>query len=217
MVPVVFLLAHLCRTSISPTLYCQRCLCTRWSRPRVYTHRRGINLKAVTTTWRKDPLTICLRCLQTLPSKRKGVRACTNASSFPGSQEPDSDRAEPASFKEPLSIPTIRAGLTISGFALSFLSLAFDVVFTLFCYIPVGAGGLGLEVSCRVQIRQELAGPHVSSNSPRQSETSSHPQGHLLPSFGSSPCPTSCDVSTTPRRTPCACTFGPSYFASFLS
>ena len=87
------------------------------------------------------------RCLQTLPSKRKHACASTHASSASASHtDPHSEEAEPASVKALLSIPAIRA-LTISGFALSFLSLAFDVVFTLFCYTPVDAGGLGLEVS----------------------------------------------------------------------
>ncbi|KAF8551945.1 MFS general substrate transporter [Imleria badia] len=89
----------------------------------------------------------CTLIEETLPSKRKDARAGTNASSSLGSRtETDSNGAEPASVMELLSIPTIRA-LTISGFALSFLSLAFDVVFALFCYTPVGAGGLGLEPS----------------------------------------------------------------------
>ncbi|KAF8551949.1 MFS general substrate transporter [Imleria badia] len=79
---------------------------------------------------------------ETLPSKRKDVHSGTQASQM----ETDPDEAEPASVMELLSIPAIRA-LTISGFALSFLSLAFDVVFTLFCYTPVGAGGLGLDPS----------------------------------------------------------------------
>ncbi|KAF8551948.1 MFS general substrate transporter [Imleria badia] len=79
---------------------------------------------------------------ETLPSKRKHAHSGTHASqteTVPG-------EAEPASVMELLSIPAIRA-LTISGFALSSLSLAFDVVFTLFCYTPVGAGGLGLDPS----------------------------------------------------------------------
>jgi len=41
-----------------------------------------------------------------------------------------------------LAIPTVRA-LTVSGFTLSFLSGAFDVVFVLFCFSPVTTGGLG--------------------------------------------------------------------------
>lgn len=61
-----------------------------------------------------------------------------------------------------LSIPAIRA-LTISGFALSFLSLAFDVVFTLFCYTPVDAGGLGLEVSVESESNWIRARSHASS------------------------------------------------------
>lgn len=87
---------------------------------------------------------------QTLPSKRKDAgRHAPPASA--SHTDTDSDEAKPGSVIELLSIPAIRA-LTISGFALSFLSLAFDVVFTLFCYTPVDAGGLGLEVGCRVQV-----------------------------------------------------------------
>jgi len=44
-----------------------------------------------------------------------------------------------------LAIPTVRA-LTASGFALSFLAGAFDVVFVLFCYSPISTGGLGFPV-----------------------------------------------------------------------
>ena len=91
---------------------------------------------------------IYLWCSQTLPSKRKAVHARKHASSDLGGQtETNSEEAEPASMMQLLSIPSIRA-LTISGFISSFLILAFDVVFTLFCYTPVDAGGLGLEVSC---------------------------------------------------------------------
>lgn len=85
---------------------------------------------------------------QTLPSKRKG-----STSSVPGSKpssasdvDPGSAETGPASAKALLAIPALRA-LTLSGLALSFLSSAFDVVFTLFCYAPVDAGGLGLQVS----------------------------------------------------------------------
>lgn len=61
---------------------------------------------------------------------------------------------------ELLSIPAIRA-LTISGFALTFLSLAFDVVFTLFCYTPIDAGGLGLEVSVDTKSHEAGTGPDI--------------------------------------------------------
>ena len=44
-----------------------------------------------------------------------------------------------------LAIPVVRA-LAISSLALSFLSGAFDVVFVLFCYCPISAGGLGFSV-----------------------------------------------------------------------
>ena len=45
-----------------------------------------------------------------------------------------------------ISLPIIRA-LAMSGFALSFLGTAFDVVFVLFCYSPVHNGGLSFSVS----------------------------------------------------------------------
>ncbi|KAN0074592.1 Major facilitator superfamily domain containing protein [Tylopilus felleus] len=84
---------------------------------------------------------------ETLPSKRKYAYAGKRASSALGSDiETESEENKPASVSELLSIPAIRA-LTISGFVLSFLILAFDVVFTLFCYTPVNAGGLGLKPS----------------------------------------------------------------------
>ncbi|KAH0826225.1 major facilitator superfamily domain-containing protein [Lanmaoa asiatica] len=84
---------------------------------------------------------------ETLPSKRKDAHASTRASSVSRSHTgAELDETEPASVMALLSIPAIRA-LTISGFALSSLSLAFDVVFALFCYSPVDAGGLGLEPS----------------------------------------------------------------------
>ncbi|KAG9308879.1 major facilitator superfamily domain-containing protein [Chiua virens] len=82
---------------------------------------------------------------ETLPSKRKdghsGARTLSAAESH---NNADSSYAENTSVMALLSIPAIRA-LTISGFALSFLNLSFDVVFTLFCYTPLDAGGLGLE------------------------------------------------------------------------
>ncbi|KAG6370555.1 major facilitator superfamily domain-containing protein [Boletus reticuloceps] len=84
---------------------------------------------------------------ETLPSKRKDLHAGTHAPLASGTHtDTHSDEVKPASVMELLSIPAIRA-LTISGFALTFLSLAFDVVFTLFCYTPIDAGGLGLEPS----------------------------------------------------------------------
>ena len=86
---------------------------------------------------------------QTLPSKRKDANPSSSAPRLHG--DADSDEAEPAGVMALLAIPAIRA-LTISGFAMSFLSLAFDVVFTLFCYTPIDAGGLGLEVSAETRL-----------------------------------------------------------------
>lgn len=58
-----------------------------------------------------------------------------------------------------LSLPIIQA-LATSGFALSFLGTAFDVVFVLFCYSPIHSGGLSFSVSwLRLVFRDNL---HVS-------------------------------------------------------
>jgi hypothetical protein len=51
----------------------------------------------------------------------------------------------PPTFAELLAIPAIRA-LTLSGFVLNFISSAFIVVFALFAYTAVEAGGLGFTV-----------------------------------------------------------------------
>ncbi|RDB20946.1 Endothelin-converting enzyme 1 [Hypsizygus marmoreus] len=64
---------------------------------------------------------------------------------------------EPHTVRKLFSIPVIRA-LCISGFALSFISTAFDVVFVLFCYSPISNGGLGFSES---EIGYALAGSGV--------------------------------------------------------
>ncbi|KAG9318274.1 major facilitator superfamily domain-containing protein [Chiua virens] len=92
---------------------------------------------------------------ETLPSRRKqsgekhpsvsdGVRDVT-----PSPPVPD----KPMELRELLSLPIIWA-LAVSGFALSFLSTAFDVVFVLFCYSPIHSGGLAFSAS---QIGYSLA------------------------------------------------------------
>ena len=48
-----------------------------------------------------------------------------------------------------LALPTMRA-LCLSGFALSFVGTAFDVLFVLFCYSPITSGGLSFTVSAHV-------------------------------------------------------------------
>ncbi|KAH0826229.1 major facilitator superfamily domain-containing protein [Lanmaoa asiatica] len=85
---------------------------------------------------------------ETLPSKRKGTTNGVPGSTRPSTSDshPGLAEAESSSAKALLAIPALRA-LTLSGLTLSFLSSAFDVVFTLFCYTPVDAGGLGLEPS----------------------------------------------------------------------
>ena len=98
-------------------------------------------------------LTHRLRYLQTLQYGRKDAHGSTRTSSLSGlGAEPGPNGTGQASMTELLSIPAIRA-LTFSGFALSFLTIAFDVVFALFCYTPIDAGGLGLEVSCRTAVQ----------------------------------------------------------------
>jgi len=78
-------------------------------------------------------------CLEeSLPSKRHW-KANGPSSSSPAfdSEKPK----EPHSIKYLLSIPVIRA-LCLSGFALAFITTAFDVTFILFCYSPIQSGGL---------------------------------------------------------------------------
>ena len=53
---------------------------------------------------------------------------------------------QPMGVRSLLSIPIIRA-LCSSGCALAFILTAFDVVFALFCYSPIAAGGLSFSVS----------------------------------------------------------------------
>jgi len=57
------------------------------------------------------------------------------------------------------SLPILRA-VCISGFTLSFVGTAFDVVFVLFCYSPIANGGLSFSVS---QIGYALAVAGISS------------------------------------------------------
>ncbi|KAJ7908885.1 major facilitator superfamily domain-containing protein [Mycena leptocephala] len=86
---------------------------------------------------------------ETLPSKRKRCSEETQTSSL-GS---DTTNLSPPTFAELLAIPAIRA-LTLSGFVLNFISSAFIVVFALFAYTAVEAGGLGFTV-----INQIFFGP----------------------------------------------------------
>ena len=51
----------------------------------------------------------------------------------------------PLSAWQLLTIPSLRS-LIISGFALAFVSTAFETVFVLFAYTPIKAGGLGFNV-----------------------------------------------------------------------
>lgn len=53
--------------------------------------------------------------------------------------------AAPLSARELFAIPFLRS-LIISGFALSFVSGAFDAVFVLFAYTPIEVGGLAFSV-----------------------------------------------------------------------
>ncbi|KII88700.1 hypothetical protein PLICRDRAFT_110564 [Plicaturopsis crispa FD-325 SS-3] len=93
---------------------------------------------------------------ETLPSKRSTKSEKKKSPSLYGSVEDSNTtvvRSEPANFKSLLSIPAIFA-LSASGAALSFICTGFDVVFVLFCYSPVHAGGLGFSTS---QIGYSLA------------------------------------------------------------
>ena len=53
--------------------------------------------------------------------------------------------AAPLSARQLFAIPFLRS-LIISGFALSFVSAAFDAVFVLFAYTPIDVGGLAFSV-----------------------------------------------------------------------
>ncbi|KIJ60665.1 hypothetical protein HYDPIDRAFT_43197 [Hydnomerulius pinastri MD-312] len=87
---------------------------------------------------------------ETLPSKRKqnneksAVSASDSAATL--SSSPSLALEKPMGVKELLSLP-IMSALATSGFALSFLATSFDVVFVLFCYSPVEAGGLAFSAS----------------------------------------------------------------------
>ncbi|KAJ7445713.1 major facilitator superfamily domain-containing protein [Mycena galericulata] len=75
---------------------------------------------------------------ETLPSKRRG-----------GPFQPIDSvdfHLPPVGAMDLLSIPMMRA-LTASGFTLSFIGTAFDVVFVLFCYTPIQRGGLSFSVN----------------------------------------------------------------------
>ncbi|KAJ7724068.1 major facilitator superfamily domain-containing protein [Mycena maculata] len=85
---------------------------------------------------------------ETLPSKRQN--RCHGCDISSGT---DATPSTPLTFMELLAIPVIRA-LTLSGFALNFISTAFDVVFVLFCYTSVETGGLGFSAT---QIGYSLA------------------------------------------------------------
>jgi hypothetical protein len=70
------------------------------------------------------------------------------------------------SLKQLLAIPIVRA-LSKSGFALSFISCSYDVVFVLFCYSPIQSGGLAFSVSCDIvamiqEVIERLSNPQVS-------------------------------------------------------
>ena len=64
---------------------------------------------------------------------------------------PAATAAAPLSARQLFAIPFLRS-LIISGFALSFVSTAFDAVFVLFAYTPVEVGGLGFSV--RIESRR---------------------------------------------------------------
>ncbi|KAH7909720.1 major facilitator superfamily domain-containing protein [Hygrophoropsis aurantiaca] len=94
---------------------------------------------------------------ETLPSKRKQKNekdAILRSYGTTGTDVPSSPPLEkPLSVGDLLSKPIISA-LASSGFALSFIATSFDVVFVLFCYSPIQAGGLAFSAS---QIGYSLA------------------------------------------------------------
>ncbi|KAF7972102.1 hypothetical protein HWV62_18924 [Athelia sp. TMB] len=86
---------------------------------------------------------------ETLPSKRRPalVRMSSTGSSDTLCELPkDLKSDKPLSSSELLANPIIYA-LSTSGFALSFLGSAFDVLYVLVCYTEIANGGLGLSVS----------------------------------------------------------------------
>ncbi|KAG8217332.1 major facilitator superfamily domain-containing protein [Butyriboletus roseoflavus] len=82
---------------------------------------------------------------ETLPSKRKRSGEKYSSTSD-GVRNANSSPDIPLDLKQLLSLPIIWA-LSMSGFALSFLGTAFDVVFVLFCYSSVDSGGLAFSAS----------------------------------------------------------------------
>jgi hypothetical protein len=81
-----------------------------------------------------------------------------------GSGEQPRTPSEPYGMKALLSKPVIRS-ICASGFALSFLTEGFEVVFVLYCFSAVEDGGLGLPVrypfalSVRIMLNpQQLGG-----------------------------------------------------------
>lgn len=84
---------------------------------------------------------------QTLPSKRRHGSEKNISSSYGATDHaPQASVVEAAlGVRELLKIPVIRS-LCASGFALSFIGTAFDVIFVLFCYSPIDAGGLNFTV-----------------------------------------------------------------------
>ncbi|KAF9532320.1 major facilitator superfamily domain-containing protein [Crepidotus variabilis] len=81
---------------------------------------------------------------ETMESKKTGKKLNVQSNSSMIAQE--NAVATRYTAKELLGFPVIRA-LCFSGFALSFLSTAFDVLFVLFCYSPVLLGGLAFSPS----------------------------------------------------------------------
>jgi len=81
---------------------------------------------------------------QTLPSKKTQVPKRPKKAKSYGSVLV-AQAAAPLSARQLFAIPFLQS-LIISGFALSFVSAAFDAVFVLFAYTPIEAGGLAFSV-----------------------------------------------------------------------
>lgn len=86
---------------------------------------------------------------QTLYTKRKGYPTDSSAPTAYGTMARShrtNTLCDNPSISQMLAIPIIRA-LCLSSCALSFVSTSFEVVFVLFCFLPIESGGLSMSVS----------------------------------------------------------------------
>ncbi|KAL0947387.1 hypothetical protein HGRIS_013502 [Hohenbuehelia grisea] len=90
-------------------------------------------------TFLKESMPAKIAMNSPVDTERHGNYGATQVAAFSGIDKP-------LGVKQLLTFPVIRA-LCVSGFILSFITTAFDVLFVLFCYTPVQSGGLGFSVS----------------------------------------------------------------------